>query len=127
MKSPLLSLLLVVALLLWGAAGAWAGPADPAHMAESHAAGAHAADCGLEAAAAAAADAMATTATDHGHDGPGGLLHGCCLAACSVVMDAVAPAPQPAAGRLLAVFAVAHDDAASLPSLPLRRPPKAHA
>lgn len=124
MKSPLLSLLLVVTLLLWGAAGAWAGPADPAHMAETHAAGAHAADGGLE---AAAADAMAAAAVDHGHDGPGGLLHGCCLAACSVVMDAVAPPPQPAAGRLLAVFAVAHDDAASLPSLPLRRPPKAHA
>lgn len=122
MKSPLLSLLLVVALLLWGAAGAWAGPADPAHMAESHAAGAHAAECGLE---AAAAETMA--AADHGHDGPGGLLHGCCLAACSVVMDAVAPTPQPVGGRLLAVLAVAHDDAASLPSLPLRRPPKAHA
>lgn len=111
MKSPLVSLLLAVALLFWGVAGAWAGTAEPshsAHAAEMH----HGTDC---------------TDTASQDAEPGGLIHGCCVAACSVVMDAVQAPAHPDSGRRLAVYALMQDDAASLPALPLRRPPRARA
>lgn len=112
MKSPLISVLLAVALLFWGVATAWADVPAAAHAEIVAGGGAGDPDCreGAEGEAAPT----------------GGQQHECCAAACSLTIATAPPVTWPGFG-FSRQFPMVHDRAVSEEESPLHRPPRFHA